>query len=379
MAALGKLADKIRPLDAFSKTLDEIRIQTFSGGIVTILCTVLMLLLFLSELNHYQTLKVTETLFVDVSRSGKLRINLDVTFYKISCGFLNVDVMDSSGERLSSIEKTITKHKTDMLGNLAQEEPTEVVRVGHTTVGLNGTCGSCYGAENAQRKCCNSCEDIISAYMEMGWALRSTEDFEQCKREFKEKHISINKEGCRLTGYVEVNKIQGNLHIAPGSTFGGSGMHSHVHNLIPFEAKDVNTTHLVHHYSYGVPYPGRIDPMDNMMAVAGEGAMMFSYYTKIVPTMYASVHNFTTRTFQYSLTTHKKSLARSGTLEKGLPGLFVYYELSPIMVKMEEEYRSTMHFLTSVCAIVGGLFTVAGIVDGMIYRGGKVIRKFHQG
>lgn len=88
--ALGKLTDKIRPFDAFSKTLDEIRIQTFSGGIVTIVCTTIMILLFISEFHHYQTLKVTETLYVDVSRSGKLRINLDITFFRISCGFLNV-------------------------------------------------------------------------------------------------------------------------------------------------------------------------------------------------------------------------------------------------------------------------------------------------
>ena len=64
---LGKLAEKIRPFDAFSKTLDEIRIQTFSGGIVTIICSALMFLLFLSELHHYQTLKVAETLFVSVA------------------------------------------------------------------------------------------------------------------------------------------------------------------------------------------------------------------------------------------------------------------------------------------------------------------------
>lgn len=64
-------------------------------------------------------------------------------------------------------------------------------------------------------------------------------------------------------------------------------------------------------------------------------------------------------------------------MEKGLPGMFVYYELSPIMVKMEEQYRSTMHFLTSVCAIVGGLFTVAGIIDSVIYHGGRAVKKFH--
>ena len=76
------------------------------------------------------------------------------------------------------------------------------------------------------------------------------------------------------------------------------------------------------------------------------------------------------------VTTHKRSLARAGgSMEKGLPGMFVYYELSPIMVQMEEQYRSTAHFLTSVCAIIGGLFTVAGIVDSLIYHTQRVIQR----
>jgi len=36
---------------------------------------------------------------------------------------------------------------------------------------------------------------------------------------------------------------------------------------------------------------------------------------------------------------------------------------------------SFLHFLTSVCAIVGGIFTVAGIVDAFIYHGHQAIKK----
>ena len=85
-----------------------------------------------------------------------------------------------------------------MIGTQLEDFPTEVVQAGIK----KDTCGSCYGAESSHRSCCNSCEDIISAYMEMGWALKSTEQFEQCQKEQAEKHISINKEGCRLTGML---------------------------------------------------------------------------------------------------------------------------------------------------------------------------------
>ena len=36
---------------------------------------------------------------------------------------------------------------------------------------------------------------------------------------------------------------------------------------------------------------------------------------------------------------------------------------------------SFLHFLTSACAIVGGLFAVSGIVDATVYHGGRAIKK----
>lgn len=51
------------------------------------------------------------------------------------------------------------------------------------------------------------------------------------------------------------------------------------------------------------------------------------------------------------------------------------YELSPIMVKFTESRKSFPHFLTGVCAIIGGVFTVAGLVDSFIYQGLRSLKK----
>ena len=48
-------------------------------------------------------------------------------------------------------------------------------------------------------------------------------------------------------------------------------------------------------------------------------------------------------------------------------GVFFIYDISPIMVTFREERPAFSYFLTSLCAIVGGVFTVAGIVDSCIY------------
>jgi hypothetical protein len=56
-------------------------------------------------------------------------------------------------------------------------------------------------------------------------------------------------------------------------------------------------------------------------------------------------------------------------------GVFFMYDLSPMMVTLTETSRSLAHFLTGVCAIVGGVFTVAGMVDGMLYHSQRALKK----
>jgi hypothetical protein len=49
---------------------------------------------------------------------------------------------------------------------------------------------------------------------------------------------------------------------------------------------------------------------------------------------------------------------------RGLPGVYFNYEVSPIQAHFEEKRGKHLSFITSVCAIVGGVFTVMGLVDG---------------
>ncbi|KFM75669.1 Endoplasmic reticulum-Golgi intermediate compartment protein 3, partial [Stegodyphus mimosarum] len=111
-----KIAEHIRKFDAYPKTLEDFRVKTFSGAAITIVSAVVIVLLFISELNYYLAPEVTEELFVDVSRSEKLRINIDVTFPKLCCEFLSVDAMDVSGEQQINVDHNIYKRRLDEAG-----------------------------------------------------------------------------------------------------------------------------------------------------------------------------------------------------------------------------------------------------------------------
>ncbi|KAG7029620.1 Endoplasmic reticulum-Golgi intermediate compartment protein 3, partial [Cucurbita argyrosperma subsp. argyrosperma] len=94
---------------------------------------------------------------------------------------------------------------------------------------------------------------------------------------------------------------------------------------------------------------------------------------RVVPTVYKDVSGNTIQSNQFSVTEHVRT-AEVGRLQS-LPAVFFFYDLSPIKVTFTEEHVSFLHFLTNVCAIVGGVFTVSGILDSFIYHGQKVIKK----
>ncbi|MQL98406.1 hypothetical protein Taro_031108 [Colocasia esculenta] len=40
-----------------------------------------------------------------------------------------------------------------------------------------------------------------------------------------------------------------------------------------------------------------------------------------------------------------------------------------------EENKSLLHVLTNICAIIGGIFTVSGIIDAFVYHGHRAIKR----
>ena len=60
-------------------------------------------------------------------------------------------------------------------------------------------------------------------------------------------------EGCRINGYMNVNKVAGNFHIAHGESIVRDGRH--IHQFIPAEAHTFNISHTLHSISFGEPYP----------------------------------------------------------------------------------------------------------------------------
>jgi len=116
-----------------------------------------------------------------------------------------------------------------------------------------------------------------------------------------------------------------------------------------------------------------LDGLEKKILSTGQGNGMFMYYAKVVPTLYNYLDGTVVDTNQFSVTEHFRTVKKQEG--SGLPGVFIFYELSPIMVKFTETRKPFPHFLTQLCAIIGGVFTVAGMIDRLIYGAMKQLEK----
>lgn len=129
-----------------------------------------------------------------------------------------------------------------------------------------------------------------------------------------------------------------------------------------------NVSHTVNQLSFG-PYlrPHVRDQLNLTSQLNGavrtvtDGYGMFQYYLQVVPTVFKFLNGTSIETFQYSVTEHTRHVDPGSN--RGLPGVFFFYEVSALHVEFEEYRRGWTHFFTGVCAAVGGAFTVMGMID----------------
>lgn len=195
--------------------------------------------------------------------------------------------------------------------------------------------------------------------------------------------------GCGLSGFVLVKKVPGTLHMlakSPGHSFDHAAM---------------NLSHTVHAFTFGnAPSPRRAkalaamhprgltsdwaDKLAGQSFASHNGAATFEHYAQVVLTTVeprgrgAAAGRFDA--YEYVAHSHTYNTASSpGMAGPSPPSAKFSYDMSPIQIVVSETPRAWYRFVTSMCAVVGGVFTVAGIVDGLIHSGRRALKKVELG
>lgn len=369
----------LKLFDAYPKLRDGMSEKTFSGATVSIIAGIVIIILFYSEMSIYTTVNKIDHLNVDLSTGEKLRINFDIFFPHIPCNFMSLDAMDVSGTQQMDVSHNIIKKPFDKNGYSFGIEMKHEISESENTTSKNPLenpdyCGDCYGAEEYENQCCNTCDDVHRAYHKKMWVISNTMKIEQCVWSGQVSSEMMNQlkrgDGCQMYGHLEVNKVAGNFHFAPGKSYQHQNIH--IHDLANMPGDSFNMTHRINKLSFGEDFPGRSNSLDNITKVEiredttqeYKGGM-YTYYVKVVPTTYSYLSGEVLKTNQFSVTEHYKLIIAEHS--SGLPGAFFFYDISHMMVHFTESRESFPHFLTQLCAILGGVFTVAGLINRVLH------------
>ncbi|KAJ8483615.1 hypothetical protein OPV22_016100 [Ensete ventricosum] len=189
--------------------------------------------------------------------------------------------------------------------------------------------------------------------------------------------------GCRIEGFVRVKKVPGTLVISAHS-----GSHS-------FDPSQINVSHVISQFSFGkklsqrmlfevkrlTPYLG--GSHDQLMGRSyiinhdhANANVTIEHYLQVVKTEIVSRRYSQELKLleEYEYTAHS-SLVHSVYV----PVAKFHFEPSPMQVLVTEVPKSFSHFVTNVCAIIGGVFTVAGILDSVLHTTLRLVKKIDLG
>nr|GMC75478.1 protein disulfide isomerase-like 5-4 [Ipomoea batatas]GMC76560.1 protein disulfide isomerase-like 5-4 [Ipomoea batatas] len=185
--------------------------------------------------------------------------------------------------------------------------------------------------------------------------------------------------GCRIEGFVRVKKVPGNLVISAHS-----GAHS-------FDGSQMNMSHVISRFSFGkMISPREMSDMKRLLPYLGQNYDKLSGKTYITNPKdssenvtiehYIQVVKTEVMTRSYKLVEEYEYTAHSSLVHSfDLPVAKFHVVPSAMQVIIKENAKSFSHFLTNVCAIIGGVFTVAGILDSILHNTMRLMRKVELG
>ena len=199
---------------------------------------------------------------------------------------------------------------------------------------------------------------------------------EESKQAHREMHEVEEHPGCLLVGFLLVNRVPGNFHIESRSAY---------HNLNPAMA---NLSHTVNSLSFGpsisrrqqstldsIPeefFPKKsLGPMNGNDYVIKSLHTAWHHYIKVVSTHVGKGFTSDRNLLAYQMV-ESSQIMNYDVLE--VPEARFSYDLSPMAVVIEKKGKRWYEFITSIAALIGGTFTVVGLISsflGIVLKAGK--------
>lgn len=380
----------LRNVDVFVKARADIRTQSASGGLVTLLATITAFLLFCGHIYVY----------IFPTQSHTLHLSESTQF-----PMLPQDVVDPFQKRLYDIKGKIPLYfKVTFLhlscDSLVVKLNSEMIQ-GDAYSGWGGGSSSSGGNKKKKRSRKNT---TIKRYVPRSAEVRQIFDSEHSAQ----AKAQLGR-GCTLIGNMRVPIVAGNLGITMSKEkwmeainyFMSYSEHSQYEKdrKSSVANNDFNTTNFVHEVRFGKkgsaaskgltsngytpPLEGTFHQIENDLG----GIALQEIMVKLIPTVHSNPGLFSQLFgsgnkpfYQMSVVDHTlkpETMVASGG-GAVMPGISLAYDVMPLAVHIDEAGGSDggfLGFLSSMIGIVGGCFVTVGLVAGFAVKSVQAVAK----
>ena len=341
----------MRKFDLFPKVADEtFDVRTKTGGVISLLTFIFMVVIVIVEIQSERRGKIVQKAVLDnyfraTSDPHNVFFNMTVSY---PCHLLQISVQDITGNHQIDFAKTITRQRLDkndkpLFQPIRDDDPKSIFN----------SCGSCHGSNYT--KCCLTCVDIASSFILQNKPVPNLDNLDQCKRDQKAIH---DQEKCRIWGELTTSFSNGQILFNAG---GQLKMPVHYKHDLTYFGENVNLTHYIHTFRFGPDFIGLKNPLDNAhWSQPGRGFFFCRYSLNLVKTYSDGIVGN-----QYSANFNHRQIDK--TVSKRHPGIAFDFETAPIAVKIYVERKSIIHFVTGLLAVLGGGFTIGGLIDSFLF------------
>ena len=308
----------IKGMDFFQKiSMDNVTQPTLIGSFLSIFAIILMIYLLLRDIIDFYTTKTKKDAIVlqDKNQYEKIPLHLQLELPNLPCNLVSLDQEDTLRNHRLDISDTIKKYKIKnkkISNDLFKNDK-------H-----------------------NNYNNLINA-------------------------INSN-EGCFINGYVDISKVPGNIHLS---------FHNYASewNSLTMTKRDlankINLNHKFNDFYFGKigkRYISRFQKktkgffrsdLPNFLDL--KTVNNFDYFIKIIPYQFVDENRGVTKySYEYSI-----SYKESDYVEErdDMPIILIRYEFTPITMRVTIQKRDYLHFLTHICAIIGGIFVIFSIIN----------------
>ena len=300
----------LKNLDLFRKPSKDYDQQTSIGGVITMLALLTMTVLFVTETQAFLNHTVKKDTLIDQSVEASIvQINIDVFLPDVPCVPLSLDHQDDVNKHILDYQDTLKKIRISKTGQVIEEDFQRTI------------------------------SELIKAIDE--------------------------GEGCQISGFINVAKVPGNFHV---SLHVG---HELLHSLPRDYLAKLKFNHILNHLSIGSDDTSKLIEEDfgvdeifevnNFEVLDVSTVSKHEYFMKIIPVQ------FINQCSESRINTYTFSLNRnSESYYSAFGAIYFRYSFEDLTMRYTKVDKKLGTFVVSVCAILGGVFTVLGIVNKVL-------------